>query len=363
MHDGEEDEGAGERQRALPVRARQRRQLGEAAVEGEQRAGLAQREAEPLAHVVGKRAQAEGAMEAELGDQAEQAPGLEVDALEGAHRGAQAGVELERVGGVGEEREALHGLRERLGDGLPHGGRERRGSVPPRRRSRVRLRDAVGFVAREPLGGDGLRGPPGREARAGHAAGQLRRVVPEAPHAARAAQVEAHGRLAVDGALVGVWRDAARRGNGGLERAHAPAARPGEPGGFGLRGGDRDEETEVAPGERPLGEGAGEGRERLEPLRDTGNLLQLTARETQALAREVVEPDEAEALVGPLRKEVTGEAAEHLAAEGFLAREPAEQAVEQAGAEVAVEVAPLLRGGDLEELGRHHVGGHEVGEG
>ena len=166
VHDGEEDEGAGERQRTVAVRGRERRQLGEAAVEGEERAGLPQRAAEALAHVVGKRTHAEGAMEAELGDQAQQAPGLEVDALEGAHRGAQAGVELERVGGVGEEREALHGLRKRLGDGLPHGGRERRGSVPPRRRSRVRLRDAVGFVAREPLGGDGLRGPPGREARA-----------------------------------------------------------------------------------------------------------------------------------------------------------------------------------------------------
>ncbi len=51
----------------------------------------------------------------------------------------------------------------------------------------------------------------------------------------------------------------------------------------------------MAPGERPLGEGAGERRERLEPLRDTGELLQLTARETQALARKVVEADEAEA--------------------------------------------------------------------
>ena len=119
----------------------------------------------------------------------------------------------------------------------------------------------------------------------------------------------------------------------------------------------------MAPGERPLGEGAGERRERLEPLRDAGELLQLTARETQALARKVVEPDEAEALVGPLGKEVTGETAEHLAAEGFLPREPAEQAIEQAGAEVAVEVAPLLRGGDLEELGRHDVGGHDRGEG
>src|SRR5437867_4434865 len=97
--------------------------------------------------------------------------------------------------------------------------------------------------------------------------------------------------------------------------------------------------------------------------RDAGELLQLAAREAEALAREVVEADEAEPLVGPLREEVPGEVAEHLAAEGFLAREPAEQAVEQPGAEVAVEAAPLLRGGDLEELGRHDVGSHGVGEG
>ena len=40
-----------------------------------------------------------------------------------------------------------------------------------------------------------------------------------------------------------------------------------------------------------------------------------------------------------------GEAAENPAAEGFLARQPAEQAVEQLGAEMAVQAAPLLCGG------------------
>ena len=175
--------------------------------------------------------------------------------------------------------------------------------------------------------------------------------------------METPGRLAVNGALVGVGRDAARRGDGGLERAHALAARPDKPGRFGVRRGDRDEEAQVAPGERPLGEGTGERRERLEPLRHVGELLQLAAREAQALAREVVEADEAETLVGPLREEVPGEVAEHPPAEGFLPRQPAEQAVEQPGAEVAVEAAPLLRGGDLEELGRHDVGGHDRGEG
>src|SRR3989442_10232154 len=49
--------------------------------------------------------------------------------------------------------------------------------------------------------------------------------------------------------------------------------------------------------------------------------------------------------VRDLREEVLGEAAENPAAEGFLARQPAEQAVEQLGAEMAVQAAPLLCGG------------------
>src|SRR5438445_86619 len=102
----------------------------------------------------------------------------------------------------------------------------------------------------------------------------------------------------------------------------------------------------------------GERREGLEPLRNTCELLQLAAREAETLVSEVVEADEAETLVGPLREEVLGEAAENPAAEGFLARQPAEQAVEQLGAEIAVQAAPLLCGGDLEELGRHDVGRH-----
>ena len=76
-------------------------------------------------------------MEPELGDEAEKTAGLEVDPLERAHRCAEAAVELERIARVGEERELLDRLGQRLDDRFPGEGfegrrqRPRRGGRPP----------------------------------------------------------------------------------------------------------------------------------------------------------------------------------------------------------------------------------------
>ena len=109
----------------------------------------------------------------------------------------------------------------------------------------------------------------------------------------------------------------------------------------------------MAPGERALREGAGDGGEILESLHHAGKLLELPAGEAEALARVVVEPREAEALVGAAEKERTGEAAEDAAAERLLTAEAAEEWVEQLGAEVAVEAAALARGWWDEQFGGH----------
>ena len=63
--------------------------------------------------------------------------------------------------------------------------------------------------------------------------------------------------------------------------------------------------------------------------------------------------------MGAAQEEGAGEAAEHPAAERLLAREAAEERVEQLGAEGAVEAAALLRGGRREELGGDDVHGGE----
>jgi len=41
----------------------------------------------------------------------------------------------------------------------------------------------------------------------------------------------------------------------------------------------------VAPGERAIAEGPGNGRERVEPLDDAGEVLELSPREAEPLAR------------------------------------------------------------------------------
>jgi len=66
--------------------------------------------------------------------------------------------------------------------------------------------------------------------------------------------------------------------------------------------------------------------------------------------------------VAAAHAEETGEATENAAAEGFLAGEAAEERVEQLGAEGAVDVAALLRGGRDQEIGRGRVHGRIIGE-
>ena len=107
----------------------------------------------------------------------------------------------------------------------------------------------------------------------------------------------------------------------------------------------------MAPGERAVAEGAGDGGERVEPFDDAGQVLQLAPREAQTLAGVVVEPGEPQALVGAPLEEGPGEAAEDAAAKRLLAGEAAKQRVEQLGAEGAIEVPAFLRGRRNEELG------------
>jgi len=97
----------------------------------------------------------------------------------------------------------------------------------------------------------------------------------------------------------------------------------------------------VAPGERSLDEGLTEGGQVLQLLHHARELLQLAAREAEALPRVVVEAEEAEAVMRAPAKEGPGEAAEHPAAERFPAREAAEEWIEQLGAEAPVELALL----------------------
>jgi len=154
--------------------------------------------------------------------------------------------------------------------------------------------------------------------------------------------VEARARLTLDGVFVIVVA------RGRLQFAHGHLLRVGEPSLLGLRRGNRDEEPHVAPRDGPLGEGAGDRGEGLQPLHHVGQVLQLAAGEAEAFARVVVEPDEAEAVMAAAEEQRRGEATEDAAAEGLLAREAAEKAVEQLGAEVPVEPAVVVGG---EELG------------
>ncbi len=109
----------------------------------------------------------------------------------------------------------------------------------------------------------------------------------------------------------------------------------------------------MAPRERPLGEGGGDGGQLREPLRHASELLELAAGEAEALARPVIEPGEAEALMGAALEERTGEAAEDAAAERLLA---AEETVEDRRRRVPVEVAPLAGRRRDEQLGRYGFG-------
>ena len=106
--------------------------------------------------------------------------------------------------------------------------------------------------------------------------------------------------------------------------------------------GDRGEKAHVAPGEHALGEGPLETGKILQPLRHPRELLQLAARESEALPGVVVEPGEPEAAVRAPQEEGPGQAAEHAAAERFLTRQAAEEAIEQLGAKPAIEPPPLL---------------------
>ena len=62
----------------------------------------------------------------------------------------------------------------------------------------------------------------------------------------------------------------------------------------------------------------------------------------ETLARVVIDPDEPQMLVRAPVKEGPGETAKHAATERLLAREAAQQRVEQLGAERAIEPAALL---------------------
>jgi len=163
------------------------------------------------------------------------------------------------------------------------------------------------------------------------------------------------GGLAVHEIVVGVGCGAPCGGDRGVERPDRTGLRAREPRGLRVRRGDGDEQAEVAPRQRPLGEGGGDGGQLREPLRHAGELLELAAGEAEALARPVVEPGEAEALMGAALEERTGEAAEGAAAERLLAAEAAEEPVEDRGGRVAIEVAPLARRRRDEELGRYDV--------
>ena len=298
--------------------------------------------------------EAEGAVEAKLGHQAQEPPRLEVDLLQRPNCCSQAPVEPEGIEGVGVHKEALHVVGQRLGDGLPGRGRElgagvRRGSWPAGRRGNC------GGLAREAFGCYRLCGSPRGQARPRHAAGQLRRVAPEPPDPARTAKPEAGARLALDRILVRLRRGAARGGNGCVEPSHGRGLRPGEPRGFALGCGDGDEEAQVAPGERAFGEGPRSGRQHGESLCDAAEVLKLAAREAEPLSRVIIETDKGETLVGAAEEEGAGKAAEDAAAVRLLAGEAAEERVEQRGAAVAVEAAALLRGGRHEELGGDNV--------
>jgi hypothetical protein len=184
---------------------------------------------------------------------------------------------------------------------------------------------------------------------------ELGGVPPEPSDAAGTTDADARGGLAVHEVVVGVGCGASRGGDRGVERPDRAGLRVREPRGLRVRRGDGDEEADVAPRERPLGEGGGDGGQLLEPLRHAGELLELAAGEAEALARPVVEPGEAEALLGAALEERTGEAAEDAAAERLLAAEAAEEPVEDRRRRVPVEVAPLSGRRRDEELGRYDV--------
>ena len=163
------------------------------------------------------------------------------------------------------------------------------------------------------------------------------------------------GGLAVHEIVVGVGCGAPCGGDRGVERPDRFGPRAREPCGLRVRRGDGDEQAEVAPRQRPFGEGGGDGGQLREPLRHAGELLELAAGEAEALARPVVEPGEAEAPMGAALEERTGEAAEDATAERLLATEAAEELVEDRRRRVPVEVAPLAVRREDEELGRHDI--------
>ena len=354
MEDGQDRQGAGERESAAAIGVRERRELDQATIERDERARLPRREPEPVAHVVEKGVHPEGATEAEIDDEAEEAPGLKVDPLEGPDRRPQSCIELEWIARIGEEGELLDGFRQRLGDGLP---RERLdGWREPRwRERRLRVRRDVAGIAGESFSRDRLGRAPGGKAGAGHAARELDRVPPQAPDPPRAGDTESDSRLPVDRGLLRVGGCATPGSDGRLEPAHRLASRVVEPDGLCLGRGDGNQQPEVAPRQRSVGEGAVDCWQVSDALDDVPEVLQLATRDAQTLACIIVDPNEAELDVATATQERPGEASEDATAERLLADEATEQRVDEVGAEIAVEPTALARSGWPE-----HVGGNEI---
>lgn len=111
----------------------------------------------------------------------------------------------------------------------------------------------------------------------------------------------------------------------------------------------------MAPGERAVVEGVRDGGQLFERAAHAADLLELAAGDAEALARVVVDADEAEPEVGATEEERPGEAAEDAATEGLLTGEATEQRIEQLDAQVTVQAAALPGTGRDEELRRDEI--------
>jgi len=273
-------------------------------------------------------------VQAEVEEGAEEDAHLPVDALHDAPGGPQALVDRERIASGPELEELLHVLGDRYVDAGP--------AEVGRRLHGLRLggHAVVDRSGRggEPLGGNDLGGLRERELAARHATGELDRLAPAGAHSARTADREAE-----TVALVGVR---GRAHDQRFQRANGPVARERQPLALAVGGGRRGEKARLRPREVARGEGGGDGGEALEPLGDTGEVLHLARGETEAFARVVTEPREAEPVVVAAREEGAREPAKDAAADRLLAREATEEAVELEGTEIAVDVAPVDRVGE-----------------
>src|SRR5262245_41647763 len=147
-----------------------------------------------------------------------------------------------------------------------------------------------GWSARgESLGGDYLGGCPMAQCRACRAPRHFDGPTPEALHTSWTGEAEAQFIFRVVG-----FERAVRLADVCLERAHGASASERQPVLLGVGGGDDHEEAELGPRYFPALECCRDLRQRRCALGDRGKALKLAPRETQPLARVVVQSGEAQ---------------------------------------------------------------------